>query len=101
MFSRKSNQNNKWLDIILWNQYKIAPIYTPLTNILQIQLNRCRKSTPLMAQIKAHLHDTTNHCTILKGRVQSVCKQSLCLHFGIQNIDLYSTTIYIFMLQQY
>jgi hypothetical protein len=25
-----------------------------------------------------------------KGRVQSVCKQSLCLHFGIQNIELYS-----------
>jgi hypothetical protein len=33
-----------------------------------------------------------------KGRVQSVCKQSLCLHFGIHNIKLYSTTIYIFML---
>jgi hypothetical protein len=33
-----------------------------------------------------------------KGRVQSVCKQSLCLHFGIQNIELCSTTIYIFML---
>jgi hypothetical protein len=38
---------------------------------------------------------------LLKGRVQSVCKQSLCLHFGIKNIELYSTTIYIFMLLQY
>ena len=38
---------------------------------------------------------------LLKGRVQSICKQSLCLHFGIKNIELYSTTIYIFMLLQY
>jgi hypothetical protein len=27
----------------------------------------------------------------IKGRVQSVCKQSLCLHFGIQTTELYST----------
>jgi hypothetical protein len=39
--------------------------------------------------------------TLIKGRIQSVCKQSLCLYFGIQNIELYSTTIYIFMLLQY
>jgi hypothetical protein len=31
----------------------------------------------------------------------AVCKQSICLHFGIQNIELYSTTIYILMLLQY
>jgi hypothetical protein len=37
----------------------------------------------------------------INGRVQTVCKQSLCLHFGIQNIELYSTSIYIFMLLQY
>ena len=37
----------------------------------------------------------------VKGRVQSVCKQSLRLHFGIQNIELYSTTIYTLMLLQY
>ena len=30
-----------------------------------------------------------------KDAVQSVCKQRLCLHFGIQNIEFYSTTIYI------
>ena len=27
--------------------------------------------------------------------------RSLCLHFGIQNIELYSSTIYIFMFPQY
>jgi hypothetical protein len=42
-----------------------------------------------------------DHTLGFKGRVQSVCKQSLCLHFGIQNIEIYSTTIYIFMLLQY
>jgi hypothetical protein len=26
-----------------------------------------------------------------KDAVQSVCKQRLCLHFGIQNIEFYST----------
>jgi hypothetical protein len=38
---------------------------------------------------------------IIKGAVQSVCKQRLCLHFGIQNIEFYSTTIYIFMILEY
>ena len=33
-----------------------------------------------------------------KDAVQSVCKHRLCLHFGIQNIEFYSTTIYIFMI---
>jgi hypothetical protein len=37
----------------------------------------------------------------LKDAVQSVCKQSLCLHFVIQNIEFYSTTIYIFMILEY
>ena len=37
----------------------------------------------------------------LKDAVQSVCKQRLCLHFGIQNIEFYSTTIYIFMILEY
>ena len=37
----------------------------------------------------------------IKGAVQSVCKQRLCLHFGIQNIEFYSTTIYIFMILEY
>jgi hypothetical protein len=36
-----------------------------------------------------------------KGALQSVCKQSLCLHFCVQNIELYSTTIYIFKLLEY
>ena len=39
--------------------------------------------------------------TYLKGDLQSVCKQSLCLHFCVQNIELYSTTIYIFKLLEY
>jgi hypothetical protein len=37
----------------------------------------------------------------LKDAVQSVCKQRLCLHFGIQNIEFYSTSIYIFMILEY
>ena len=37
----------------------------------------------------------------IKGAVQSVCKQRLCLHFGIQNIEFYSTTIYISMILEY
>jgi hypothetical protein len=37
----------------------------------------------------------------LKDAVQSVCKQRLCLHFGIQNIEFYSTTIYIFMILEH
>jgi hypothetical protein len=39
--------------------------------------------------------------SILKGALQSVCKQSLCLHFCVQNIELYSTTVYIFKLLGY
>jgi hypothetical protein len=39
--------------------------------------------------------------TLVKDAVQSVCKQRLCLHFGIQNIEFYSTTIYIFMILEY
>jgi hypothetical protein len=37
----------------------------------------------------------------IKDAVQSVCKQRLCLHFGIQNIEFYSTTIYIFMILEH
>ena len=36
-----------------------------------------------------------------KDAVQYVCKQRLCLHFGFQNIEFYSTTIYIFMIIEY
>ena len=36
-----------------------------------------------------------------KDAVQSICKQRLCLHFGIQNIEFYSTTIYFFMILEY
>jgi hypothetical protein len=36
-----------------------------------------------------------------KDAVQSVCKQRLCLHFGIQNNEFYSTTISIFMILEY
>jgi hypothetical protein len=39
--------------------------------------------------------------TTIKDALQSVCKQMLCLHFGIQNIEFYSTTIYIFMILEY
>jgi hypothetical protein len=39
--------------------------------------------------------------SLIKDAVQSVCKQRLCLHFGIQNIEFYSTTIYIFMILEY
>jgi hypothetical protein len=42
-----------------------------------------------------------NDLTDFKDAVQSVCKQRLCLHFGIQNIEFYSTTIYIFMILEY
>jgi hypothetical protein len=38
---------------------------------------------------------------VFKDAVQSVCKQRLCLHFVIQNIEFYSTTIYIFMILEY
>jgi hypothetical protein len=38
---------------------------------------------------------------LFKDAVQSVCKQRLCLHSGIQNIKFYSTTIYIFMILEY
>jgi hypothetical protein len=38
---------------------------------------------------------------MFKDAVQSVCKQRLCLHFGIQNIEFYSTTIYMFMILEY
>jgi hypothetical protein len=38
---------------------------------------------------------------LYKDAVQSVCKQWLCLHFGIQNIEFYSTTIYIFIILDY
>jgi hypothetical protein len=41
------------------------------------------------------------HTCNIKGDLQSVCKQSLCLHFCVQNIELYSTTIYIFKLVEY
>jgi hypothetical protein len=37
----------------------------------------------------------------LKDARYSPCKQRLCLHFGIQNIEFYSTTIYIFMILAY
>jgi hypothetical protein len=41
----------------------------------------------------------------VKDAVQSVCKQRLCLHFGIQNIEfylyIYLYTIYIFMILEY
>ena len=43
-----------------------------------------------------------NLCLLkFKDAVQSVYKQRLCLHFGIQNIEFYSTTIYIFMILEY
>jgi hypothetical protein len=41
------------------------------------------------------------HTREIKDAIQSVCKQRLCLHFGIQNIEFYSTTIYIFMILEY
>ena len=41
------------------------------------------------------------HFLTLKDAVQSVCKQRLCFHFGIHNIEFYSATIYIFMILEY
>jgi hypothetical protein len=38
---------------------------------------------------------------VIKDAVQSVYKQMLCLHFGMQNIEFYSTIIYIFMILEY
>ena len=38
---------------------------------------------------------------MFKDTVQSVCKQRICLHFGIQIIEFYSTAIYIFMILEY
>ena len=43
-----------------------------------------------------HVHST--RYGNIKDAVQSVCKQRL---FGIQNIEFYSTTIYIFMILEY
>ena len=42
-----------------------------------------------------------SYLTIRPCAVQSKCKQRICLHFGIQNIEFYSTTIYIFMILEY
>jgi hypothetical protein len=42
-----------------------------------------------------HIADICKLDKGIKDAVQSVCKQRLCLHFGIQNIEFYSTTIYI------
>jgi hypothetical protein len=36
-------------------------------------------------------------CSLKNDAVQSVC----CLHFGIQNIEFYSTTDYICMILEY
>jgi hypothetical protein len=47
-----------------------------------------------------YLYFHTNSAAF-KDAVQSVCKQRICLHFGIQNIEFYSTTIYIFMILEY
>jgi hypothetical protein len=38
---------------------------------------------------------------MFKDAVQYVCKQRLCLHFGIQNIEFYSKTIYICITLEY
>jgi hypothetical protein len=38
---------------------------------------------------------------MFKDAVQFVCKQRICLHFCIENIEFYSTTIYIFMILEY
>jgi hypothetical protein len=46
-------------------------------------------------------YESLKNCVLFKDAVQSVCKQRLCLHFGIQNIEFYSTTIYIFMILEY
>ena len=43
----------------------------------------------------------SDYWVYIKDAVQSVCKQRLCLHFGIQNIEFYSTAIYIFMILEY
>jgi hypothetical protein len=39
--------------------------------------------------------------SLFKDAVQSVCKQRPCLHCVIQNIEFYSTTIYIFTILEY
>jgi uncharacterized membrane protein len=52
----------------------------------------------LLYTLKTHLHQILhNHIPdYIKDAVQSVCKQRLCLHAGIQNIEFYSTTLFIF-----
>jgi hypothetical protein len=57
----------------------------------------------ILATLNNVLYKFTNPMQVMyiKDAVQSVCKQRLCLHFGIQNIEIYSTTIYIFMILEY
>jgi hypothetical protein len=53
------------------------------------------KSTVILSYCPMSINITTFQTQfVFKGRLQSVCKQSLCLHFGVQNIELYSTTIF-------
>ena len=47
------------------------------------------------------IHSMMNIAQIFKDAVQSVCKQRLSLHCVIQNIEFYSTTIYIFTILEY
>jgi hypothetical protein len=67
------------------------------------QQTKCRQSNVrfcLMQQILKCVRRSqwflVSWCWCIKDAVQSVCKQRLCLHYGIQNIEFYWTTIFIF-----
>ena len=83
LFFTNSSNNLAWTGIrcsLLYNFIISTHYYNQLTILMTSQFRN------------------TNN---IKDAVQSVCKQRLCLHFGIQNIEFYSTTIYIFMILEY
>ena len=82
----------------------------PTFSAFFVQMLKCCKTTDIELQINKKNFNLPICCVCmlcyfsimqLKDAVQSVCKQRLCLHFGIQNIEFYSTTIYIFMILEY
>jgi hypothetical protein len=74
---------NQDISFIILNE--ISYILWRYNNCQSYRLTTCTQCVPIF----------------IKDAVQSVCKQRLCLHFGIQNIEFYSTTIYIFMILEY
>ena len=76
-----------------------------MTTVIVEMVERVQVANSVYAPLDSKVYFATNEVNIefteLKDAVQSVCKQRLCLHFGIQNIEFYSTTIYIFTVLEY